>query len=222
MTGKNLQSFADQVFDILKDKIVNNEYKPGELLQIDRLAKELGVSSTPVREALLRLESIGLVNIKRNKGAAVTQISRELAEYTWEFRRLLEAYTSRDAAIRCSNAEIKHIEQILLEVLEHPDNFELYKESDVALHSILSKYTKNYLIINALDSLSINARRIRYYAEDIPFPEKIVILVTQEHLSIVEALKTHDPNFVEQKVREHLENARKRTLESSYFACQEN
>mgnify|MGYP000849109429 FL=1 len=222
MTEKGLQSFADQVYSILKDKIVNNEYKPGELLPIDRLAKELGVSSTPVREALLRLESIGLVNIERNKGAAVTQISRELAEYTWEFRRLLEAYTSRDAAVHCTNAEIKRMEQTLLEVLEHPDNFELYKESDVALHSILSKYTKNYLIIDALDSLSINARRIRYYAEDIPFPEKIVILVTQEHLSIIEALKTHDPDLVEQKVREHLENARKRTLESPYFVYQEN
>lgn len=212
-----IQSLGEQVFEVLKEKIVNNEYKPGELLQIEKLADALGVSTTPVREALLRLEHMGLVSIERNKAAFVTQISKELAEYTWEFRKLLEAYVSRDAAIYCSNEELENIQSLLLRVIDNPSNFDLYKESDISLHSLLSKYTKNYLIINALASISLNARRIRYYAEDIPFPEKVVILVTHEHLAIVEALKSRDPDFTEQKVREHLDNAKKRTLSSPYF-----
>ncbi|MDD2380055.1 MAG: GntR family transcriptional regulator, partial [Aminobacterium colombiense] len=75
---KVFQSLGDQVFETLKEKIVNNEYKPGELMQIDKLASELGVSTTPVREALLRLEGMGLVSIERNKGAVVTQVSKKL------------------------------------------------------------------------------------------------------------------------------------------------
>ena len=214
---KVFQSLGDQVFETLKEKIVNNEYKPGELMQIDKLASELGVSTTPVREALLRLESMGLVCIERNKGAVVTQVSKKLAQYTWEFRRILEAHTSRDAAIHCSDAELEALESTLQTVLAHPSDFELYKKSDLAIHALLSKYTENYLIINSLNNLSINARRIRYFAEEGPFPEEVIVPVTYEHLSIVEALKYHNPDLVEQRVKMHLENAEKRTMKSPFF-----
>jgi DNA-binding GntR family transcriptional regulator len=217
MGVKVFQSLGDQVFETLKEKIVSNEYKPGELMQIDKLASEFGVSTTPVREALLRLEGVGLVSIERNKGAIVTQISKNLAQYTWEFRRLLEAHTSRDTASHCSDAELDSIENTLKIVLEHPSDFELYKKSDLAIHALLSKYTANYLIINSLNNLSINARRIRYFAEEGPFPEEIIVPVTYEHLSIVDALKTHNPDLVEQRVKSHLQNAEKRTMNSLVF-----
>jgi DNA-binding GntR family transcriptional regulator len=214
---KVFQSLGDQVFETLKEKIINNEYKPGELMQIDKIANEFGVSTTPVREALLRLESMGLVSIERNKGAVVTQVSKKLAQYTWEFRRLLEAHTSRDAAIHCSDAELEALESTLRLVLDHPGDFELYKKSDIAMHALLSKYTENHLILNSLNNLSVNARRIRYFAEEGPFLEEVIVSVTYEHLSIVEALKTHDADLVEQRVKRHLMNAQNRTMESSYF-----
>ncbi|WP_352404658.1 GntR family transcriptional regulator [Sporanaerobacter acetigenes] len=214
---KFFQSLGDQVFETLKEKIINNEYKPGELMQIDKLASEFGVSTTPIREALLRLDAMGLVSIERNKGAVVTQISKKLAQYTWEFRRLLEAHTSRDTAKHCSEMEVFEIETILNKVLENPNDFEAYKKSDIAIHTLLSKYTENYLIINSLNNLSINARRIRYFAEEGPFLKEVIIAVTHEHLSIIQALKTHNPDIVEEKVKSHLINAQSRTMESSYL-----
>ena len=61
------QSLSDQVFFYLKEKIINNELLPGSVLSIDRLASEFGISSTPVRESLVRLETLDLVTIHRNR-----------------------------------------------------------------------------------------------------------------------------------------------------------
>ena len=66
MANHIFHSLGDQVFETIKEMIINNSYRPGEVLQIDKLAGEFGVSTTPVREALLRLEGIGLVDIERN------------------------------------------------------------------------------------------------------------------------------------------------------------
>ena len=75
MVSRIFHSLGDQVFETIKELIVSNAYQPGEVLQIDKLAAEFGVSTTPIREALLRLEGLGLAQIERNKAAVVTQVS---------------------------------------------------------------------------------------------------------------------------------------------------
>lgn len=211
MANRMFHSLGDQVFETIKELIINNTYKPGVVLQIDKLAGEFGVSTTPVREALLRLEGVGLVNIERNKGAVVTQVSEKLSGYVWEFRSLLEARVSRDAAGLCTEAEIDAVEAKLQKVFEHPEDFDVYQESDVALHSLLSSHTENPLILESLANLSVHARRIRYFAEKGPFREEVIEQVTREHSEIIAALREHDPDLVEKVVKRHLANAEERT-----------
>lgn len=211
MVSRIFHSLGDQVFETIKELIVNNTYQPGELLQIDKLAAEFGVSTTPVREALLRLEGLGLVDIERNKAAVVTQVSEKRSRHVWEFRRLLEAKVARDAATQCTDREIDSVEAKVLLVRENPNDFDRYLESDIALHSLLSSRTENPLILDALNNLSVHARRIRYFAEKGPFREEVLEEVTKEHCEILSALRERDPDKVERLVSTHLVNAEERT-----------
>ena len=211
MANRIFHSLGDQVFETIKEYVIDNTYQPGEVLQIDKLAAEFGVSTTPVREALLRLEGIGLVDIERNKGAVVTQVSEKRSGYVWEFRRILEAKVARDAAARCTDKEIDEVEAKVQKVREHPDNFDLYQESDLALHGLLAGHTENPLILESLNNLSVHARRIRYFAENGPFREEVIEQVTEEHFNIIKALRSHDPDEVEKIVDLHLRNAEERT-----------
>lgn len=211
VVSRIFHSLGDQVFETIKELIVSNAYQPGEVLQIDKLAAEFGVSTTPIREALLRLEGLGLVQIERNKAAVVTQVSETRSRHVWEFRRLLEARVSRDAAVHCTNEEIESVREKVLKVRDDPDDFDHYLESDVALHSLLASRTDNPLILDALNNLSVHARRIRYFAEKGPFREEVLEAVTKEHLEILSALGEHDPDRVEGLVTLHLTNAEERT-----------
>jgi len=211
LASRIFHSLGDQVFETIKELIINNTYRPGLVLQIDKLAGEFGVSTTPVREALLRLEGIGLVDIERNKGAVVTQVSEKRSRHVWEFRRILEAKVARDAAIGCTDDEINAVAAKLKKVLEHPDDFAIYQDSDIALHSLLSSHTENPLIIESLANLSVHARRIRYFAENGPFREEVIEQVTREHNEIIAALREHNPDTVEATVTRHLINAEERT-----------
>ncbi len=211
MAGRIFHSLGDQVFETIKEHIINNTYHPGVVLQIDKIAAEFGVSTTPVREALLRLEGIGLVDIERNKGAVVTQVSEKKSRYVWEFRRLLECRVARDAATGCSDAQIDAVELKLKKVHEHPDDFAIYQESDSALHGLLSSCTENPLILESLANLSVHAKRIRYFAENGPFREEVIEQVTEDHSEIIAALRLHDPDKVEDAVNRHLQNAEERT-----------
>ena len=94
--GKTIPlSIRDQVYESVKEDILASRYTPGEELQIDTLATEYGVSTTPIREALLRLTNVGLVVLNPNKGARVAPIDIAHTQYIFELRLLLETYAAR-------------------------------------------------------------------------------------------------------------------------------
>jgi DNA-binding GntR family transcriptional regulator len=210
------QSVSDQVFFYLKEKIINNELVPGSVLSIDRLSSEFGISNTPVREAVVRLESLDLVTVNRNRNITVSAMSREKILDILEMRRLLETYGSRTAALDITNSEIEVLETVLDSVLANPGDFEQYKRSDLELHDAVTRHIKNREIQASLKNLSVSSLRIRYYAryygEVNPNLEDSVVKITAEHRTILDALKTHDPDRVEQAVESHLLNAEERPL----------
>lgn len=220
MAKQLFKSLGDQVFSYLKDKIVNNEMEPGTMLFIDKLASEFGVSTTPIREALVRLEALDLVSIQRNKGAVVSEMSKDKILHVLEMRRLLETYGCRSAAMEITDEEITRLSEILRKVKENPSDFDYYKYSDIELHGTIIKHIRNDLIKEALTNLSIHSRRIRYYAETTPFLEDVILQVTKEHEAIFKALAKRDPELLEKEMRKHLFNAEQRTLKA--LATSEN
>ena len=214
MRQRVVLSIGEQIYRTIREKIIDNKYRPGEMLSIDKLAEEFGVSTTPVREVLLRLEGAGLVTILRNRGAAVSPINPDTAHEVWEFRRLLESYAARFAATRCDAAKLAEVERKILVLFGNIGDFDLYKETDRLLHRLLYENMGNRLIRESLDTLSDHARRIRYFAESLPFREEVIDLVSREHMKIIEALKRRDPAASEAAVFEHLTHAEERTLDA--------
>lgn len=210
------QSLSDQVFSYLKEKIINNELLPGSVLSIDRLTAGFGISNTPVREAVVRLEGLDLVTVHRNRNITVSSLSRDKILDILEMRRLLETYGSRTAALHVTGGEIRSLETILEKVLANPADFDCYKRSDLELHDTITRHIKNREIQASLKNLSVYSLRIRYYArfygEENRNLKDSVVRITGEHMAILDALKSRDPDRVEQAVTTHLLNAEERTL----------
>lgn len=203
----------EQLYEAVKDSILRNAFIPGSLLQIDRLAEEYGVSATPVREALVRLESDGLVTLIPNKGAQVTEITEEDIREIWEMRRLLEPYAARSSAPAIREEDIAELERLILKLREDPSDTELYIKTDIMLHNMLYFQCPNSYLRETLRKVHEVSYRIRYFAESRKTMHDAVIHeVIREHLDILDILRSRDPDRIVVAVSSHLLNGERRAL----------
>jgi DNA-binding GntR family transcriptional regulator len=208
-----LKSIRDQIYEAIQESIVNNSYKPGEELQIDRLAEEFGVSTTPIREALIRLESSGLVHLIPNKGARVTDFREDDIRDTWELRKLLEPYAAGLAAELDLSQEIRELNATYDVLEKEPQNGNLYIQSDILLHELLYTHLSNTLLKETLHNILQRSMRMRYFAEDISkLHDQVVLEVISEHKRILQALEAQNREKTVEAVRRHIENGERRAL----------
>lgn len=211
-------SLRERLYESLKEDILTNRFKPGEELQISKLAQEFGVSPTPVREALVSLEGAGLVVLTSNRGARVAPISLEDAQNAWEVRRLLEPHAARVAVERSQITEIDALYEKMLGILKGQVDLAAYVNCDLELHELMFKHLNNTLLREILDRVCQQSMRIRYLAEGrsnvIGFKPEVVEQVTREHLAILDALKQRDADKAAAAMNDHLLNAEVRALKA--------
>ncbi len=206
-------SMREQMYDALRDLILRNSYAPGCVLQIDRLAEEFGVSATPVREALVRLEAERLVDLIPNKGAVVTSIMEADIRNNWEMRKLLEPYAAAASAFLIPGEEIDRIQAEVRSLLDAPFDNDRYVSSDNNLHEILYVHLVNTFLKETIRRVHQMSIRIRYYPEgSATSHERAVSEVIREHLDIVDTLRTRDPERIRDVVRTHLQNGERRAI----------
>jgi DNA-binding GntR family transcriptional regulator len=206
-------SMREQMYEALKGLILDNTYTPRSVLAIDRLAEEFGVSATPVREALVRLEADGLVELIPNKGAQVTDIREEDVHNIWEMRMLLEPYASRESSVAADPSDVDRLEADIKKLSSMPNDDELYESTDLRLHEMMYMNVGNDLLKDSIRKIHQMSMRIRFFAEHSPeMHEKVVHEVINEHLGILEAVKTRNPDRIGPLLRKHLANGEKRTL----------
>ncbi len=203
----------EQIFEGIKEMILMNTFKPGEIIPIDRMAEEFGVSPTPIREALIRLEGFGLVTLVPNKGARVAQITSNDVHNIWEMRKLLEPYAARLTANLELGAEIDELERAVNSVLRGEADFEAYMQTDLELHQTLCSHLNNHLLQETVQRVHQLSLRMRYFPEHVvQIHDEVMKEVSQEHLTILDALKRRDADAAETYVRAHIENGEKRAL----------
>jgi DNA-binding GntR family transcriptional regulator len=209
-----IQSTRDQVFQGLKEMILDNTYDPGEVLQIDRLSEEFGVSSTPIREALIRLEGYGLVTLIPNKGARVTEITVDDVRNTWEMRIVLEPYAARiTAGLEGLDEEFERLRSSFLRISNGESDLDLYIESDIRLHTLLYEHLSNPFLKETVQRVRQLSMRMRYFPEGVEqIKATVMATVANEHLEIVDALLAHDPERSARAVQKHIEHGRDRAL----------
>jgi DNA-binding GntR family transcriptional regulator len=144
-------SFQDLAFQAIKQAIMRNELLPGSIYSEQKVAKELGVSKTPVHQALLDLENKGFVTILSRKGFKVNILSGKNIRDMFELRRALERAVILKVTPRLTAGSIKELEKLIKNIDQSRDPFDFQKH-DRAFHRYLASLSKNSYIINALNT----------------------------------------------------------------------
>lgn len=153
----------DVVFNNIKDGILTGRLRPGERLLENQLAEELGVSRTPIREALRMLEIENLVDLIPRKGAQVKKMSEKDIKDVLEIRKVLEELASGIAAENITKqeiAELKKLHMDFVDAFERGDR-EGVLEADTKFHDVIFNTTKNDKLIQIISNISIQIYRYR-------------------------------------------------------------
>jgi DNA-binding GntR family transcriptional regulator len=206
--GSEAASVTQLAYQALRDAILAMDiYRPGVDLRLDeqRLADSLGVSRTPVRQALARLDHEGLVRIVPRRGVLIVRKSK--AEITDMIRAwaALESMAARLLCERATDEEIASLRELFAgfedgEVRLHLDE---YSEANLAFHQRIIELGRSPVITSMVDGLLVHVRAIRgrMIGEDDRAERSIV-----DHMHIIEALEARDAGLAERLVREHALN----------------
>lgn len=195
----------DVVVNTLRQAILRGELKPGERLMEVRLANKLGVSRTPIREAIRKLEQEGLVLMVPRKGAEVADISEKSLRDVLEVREALEALAVQLACDRIRDEEVTELKQAergFKETLECGD-VTAFAEADVKFHDIIYRATDNERLIQLL--FNLREQMYRYRVEYLKREDTHEILLA-EHAKIVEAIEKRDKEAAMKAVCKHIDN----------------
>ena len=199
----------DVVFETLRDAIITQVLKPGERLMEIQLADEMGVSRTPVREAIRKLELEGLVVMVPRKGAYVAGVSMKDIHEVYEVRSALEMLAVTLAAERITEEELDALERQVLRESEEEDkpnkgDLDSIIYIDRSFHDIIYQAAHNQRLVQFINILQEQLQRFRAASLSTPGRSKTAL---EEHKKIVEALSERNGELAAQLAREHIENA---------------
>ena len=201
-------SIAGQVFENLERDILSGKYERGDILTETRLSDELGVSRTPIREALRRLEQEHMIEIG-SKGAVVVGISEDDIDIIYEVRSRIEGIASRLAAERASAEDVDGLRQTieLQEFYTAKGNAEKIKNEDNDFHKMIYDLSGCMPLADTLESLHKKVVKYRRASlSDSSHSEEALA----EHRAIMEAIASHDADAAENATILHVQNARAR------------
>ncbi|MEH6453013.1 MAG: GntR family transcriptional regulator [Psychromonas sp.] len=201
---------SDNLTDRLIEAIVNGDYPAGSKISEPELARIFNVSRGPLREAMMRVESLNLVERIPHVGARVVSLSLEKLIEVYAVREALEGMAANLACKHIDDEEISTLENLLGKHQSHIEQVDgasyFYQEGDIDFHYLIIKASKNEQLINLLCSQLYHL--IRMYRFQSPRqharPEKALY----EHIAILNAIKARDPELAEMLMRRHIKNSR--------------
>lgn len=203
---ENYKPLREIVFEHLREAIIKGKLRPGERLMEMQLADEMGVSRTPVREAIRKLELEGLVIMIPRRGAYVADLSIKDVAETFEIRSALEALAASLAAERITPEEAEEMERILVRIgaAIEEDDIQQLVALDEEYHNLLYKASRNDRLMQILNNLREQIQRFRVTTLAVPGRVRGVL---QEHRNIAEAISERNAELAHQLALEHIENA---------------
>ncbi|HET9589059.1 MAG TPA: GntR family transcriptional regulator [Anaerolineales bacterium] len=199
----------EDIFGVLHEKIISGAYKPGNWLRQEDIATQLGVSMTPVREALDLLVSAGLAERVPYRGVRVREMSTKDVVEAYGLRLVLEAVIAQEAARNITAEQVLELEGMLEEMKKHETLNEMSNARRLSreFHSAIAKTSKNDLLIKLYEIVANAFPDWLLYEAVFRKPELLADSMAHtdsEHLAIVEALKKGDGVEAVQKSLEHV------------------
>lgn len=213
---KKRPPIRESVYEHLKTDILSGHLDPGKKLTEEHLAKTLGVSRTPIREAFYKLETEGLIKPRNKRGFIVSGDSREEVEELFELRSILEGYALRLISQNISDETLNQLDLFIRnaeEALKRRKIEEVFKWNTRfhdMLHELVAHKSRFYRLI-------VNIRKyvLRHRKDTLRYPDGVRRSV-EGHKKIVLALQLKDPDLCERVMREHIQEAREDALLSLF------
>jgi len=207
------KSLGQHVFENLKKAIIKGDMTPGGRLVESRLAETLGISRTPVREAIHKLEREGYLQKLPRGGFSVLGLSRDDVEETFGIRSVLESYAARLAAEKYQQTDLKPLEHKIKIYQQQLDrkNLDALPDINTDFHDLLYGLSRSPKLIHMINNLRDQIYRFRHI---ILKNEELAKMSNADHKDMLERIRQGDVQGVERLVREHLARGQKAVLES--------
>ncbi len=193
------KKLSDEVYDRLKDMIADLRFQPGARLNVEHIAKELGVSRTPVWEAVSKLEQENLVENEPGRGVFITILTPEMAIDLYAVREVLEGMAGRLAAANISERSLEMMEKCLKKQRKAIEDQDLlaYSKLDFEFHAATYEACENHYLQEMLQAIKDKMRPISMHIQP------ILSRLYEDHRKILQALRDHDPKSAEEAFYNH-------------------
>jgi DNA-binding GntR family transcriptional regulator len=205
------QSRADFVYENLRDAISDGRITGGERVREEEVARNLGVSRTPVREALQRLQQRGILILGPGRGLMVAQLSHEQVIELYAMREILEGSAARFAAMHATPAEIATLYQLQEQLRTAVDDDMLHITLDRRFHQAIYEAAHNRYLMQTLESLHDSFALLRSSTFRLPHRQRNS---DEERRRIIAAIEQRDPDLAEQAARDHIVQSQRTRFES--------
>jgi DNA-binding GntR family transcriptional regulator len=205
------QSRADFVYDSLRDAIWEGRLAHGERIREEEIASLLGVSRTPVREALQRLQQRGLLVVGPGRGLMVAELSKQQVFELYAMREILEGSAARFAARHANETEVEILYRLQQELAESKGDALTLVKLNRRFHQAIYEAAHNQYLLDALDSLNDSLALLHNITFRAPSRRADT---DEEHRRIVEAIEKRDPDTAEKVAREHIRQAQRTRFET--------
>jgi len=202
---------SKKVYRILKKEIIKGSFKPGNKILEFAIAQQMGVSRTPVREAIRQLAAEGFVALNPNQGVVVKSVSAENIREILQIHSVLEGLAARLACEVINKEGLKELENYLneMENLQKTGDSIAYSEVDLKFHDTIDNYCQNSRLIKMRKNIADQAKRFRISSLRI---SKRLKESYKEHQKILEAFKAKDAKKADSLSQKHIQNALKNIL----------
>lgn len=204
----DITNINEKIYELIKKRITHLEYPPGYQITIRALQNELGVSNSPIKDALFRLAGEGLVEITSRKGTYVIDITERDIYEIEAVRAIIEMGAVELVARTITDEQLKRLEELYKETLIPSDAFEysIFMEKDNRFHLEILKLTHNQRLVDIYKRLNPHLQIVRFqFARNRTQP---LPWTHQDHREILEALRQRDPDKAKDAIRRHREKAR--------------
>ena len=207
------QPLRETVCEALREAIRNGVLEPGERLMEVQLADELGISRTPVREAIRKLEQEGYVIMMPRRGTYVSSVSVSDVKEIFEIRSALESLSTELAALRIEPDELEQLRTLLTEIEGHIERKDIDKivETDIKFHGLLYQVSRNERLVAIISNLKEQLARYRTLSMSYPGRLKETL---EEHRAMVEAIAAGDAEAAREAAERHMEQAEETLLKA--------
>ena len=213
MAANKSEPLTDSVYARLRDLILSNVFRAGQKLVDRDLAEQLGVSRTPVREALGRLAMMGLVEARSRRGYYVRQYTAKEMTDLYEFRKILEVNAARLAAQNAEPGHIREFENILIKsegLAANPTNQAKTVELDLEIHDLIARASGNEALHQAIHNLMDKVMCFIWvdWADASVADPVSIAAAHREHQGLIERIIAKDADGAAEHLGAHIDNAR--------------